>query len=104
MQIDKITDVVNIQKSLVKKAEYLKVHEGDLHVIATLKHILENEPLDDTVSQALSEFLGVWSNIDAAAASLIENVPPLSPDYGTMQERMLNATLIDFKNAWNDEK
>ncbi len=104
MGLKPITDIVNIQQSYVKKAAYLLIEENDLRVIARLKEILETAPLDDDVADAISQFLGMWSDLDAAAQSLIENVPPLNPDYGTEQEKMLNATLIDFKHAWESEK
>ncbi len=104
MELKPITEFVNIQPSLIKKAEYLTIRSDDLVVIANLKELLSSAPLDDDVADAISQFLGVWSDLDAAAQSLIENVPPLNPDYGTEQEKMLNATLIDFKQAWESEK
>ncbi len=104
MELKPITDIVILPESYTKKSAYLLIAENDLPTIARLKEILETAPLDDDVADAISQFLGVWSDLDAAAQSLIENVPPLNPDYGTEQEKMLNATLIDFKHAWESEK
>jgi len=105
LSVSPLTCKVNIQPSLVRRADYLKIQNDDLVAIANLKELLENEPLDDKVQSVISEFLGVWSNIDSSLCGLLQVIPDSEEQLKEGDVDMLfYPHLIDLKNVYEENK